>query len=378
MSDYYEILGISKDATDDEIKKAYRKLALKYHPDRNPDDTEAEERFKEANEAYEVLSDSNKRSIYDRYGKEGLEGFGSQSRGGFSKSGGFEDIFGDLGDIFESAFGSGGFKSQRRKQRKRYNYDLDSLIELKLDFNDAIFGCKKEIEFEYKKYCETCNGTGAKGAEKTTCPYCDGQGQIFQRQGFMTFSQTCPHCQGEGEVVKEKCPDCSGAGYIIHKDKVVVDIPEGVNSGNRIRVSGKGNIYPDNQRGDLYISIDVAEDEHFVRHGDDIYLEVPLFFTQIALGSTVKIPSLRGELDLTIPMGSQDKEQFVFRGEGVKNVHTGAKGRLIAQIKIEYPKSLNDEQERLLNELQESFGYDAKPQENIFESAFEKIKGWFK
>lgn len=372
--DYYEILGVSKSANKDELKKAYRKLALKYHPDRNPDDKEAEDKFKEANEAYEVLSNDEKRALYDRYGKAGLEGQGGFG-GGFSGRG-FEDIFDNLNDIFGDAFGFGGRGS--RQKRKRYNYDLDAIIELELSFNDAVFGCKKEINYEYKKACPDCHGSGAESGEKETCPQCHGQGQVFSRQGFMTFSQTCPNCSGEGTVIKNKCKTCSGDGYIIKDETIKVDIPEGVDSGNRIRVSGKGNIYPDGTRGDLYISIAVAEDEHFVRHDDNVYLEVPVFFTQVALGATIPIPSLRGELELKLPRGAKDKQQFIFRDEGVKNVHTGEKGAFVAQIRIEYPEKLNDEQKELLVKLQESFGIDAKPHENMFESAFEKIKGWFK
>ncbi len=372
--DYYEVLGVGKDASKDELKKAYRKLALKYHPDRNPDDKEAEDKFKEANEAYEVLSSDEKRGIYDRYGKAGLEGQGGFSRGGGAR--GFEDIFEDLNSMFGDAFGFGGQGGQRRK-KKSYNYDLDSIIELTLDFNDAVFGCKKEIEFEYKKSCSTCHGSGAESGEKESCPQCNGQGQVFSRQGFMTFSQTCPMCHGEGQIVKNKCKVCSGNGYEVTKDKITVDIPEGVDNGNRIRVTGKGNIYPDGTRGDLYISVNVSEDEHFVRHDDNIYLEVPVFFTQIALGATIKIPSLRGELELKIPMGAKDKQQFIFKNEGVRNVHSGQKGAFAAQIKIEYPTKLNDEQREALLKVQESFGIEAQPQDNLFESAFEKIKGWF-
>jgi len=373
--DYYEVLGVSKNATKDELKKAYRKLALKYHPDRNQDDKEAEEKFKEANEAYEVLNSDEKRGIYDRYGKAGLEG--SSGFGANRGAGGFEDIFDDLGSIFEEAFG-GGFGGSRKQKRKTYSYNLDASLDIELSFKDAIFGCNKEIEFEYKEACSDCEGTGAKGGEKTTCPHCKGQGQLFQRQGFMTFSQTCPHCDGTGESVKDKCKSCSGLGYKTKKDKVKVDIPEGINSDNRIRVGARGNLYPNGTRGDLYLNIQVKDDEHFVRHEDNIYLEVPVFFTQVALGTSIKIPSLRGELELKLPMGAKDKEQFIFKNEGVKSVHTGKKGALVAQIKIEYPSKLTDEQREILSKLQESFGIDGKPHENMFESAFEKIKKWFK
>ncbi len=370
--DYYELLEVSKSADKGEIKKAYRKMAMKYHPDKNPDDKEAEEKFKAVNEAYQVLSDEEKRSIYDRYGKAGLEGHG-QRGGGFS--GGFDD----LSSIFEEMFGGGfgGGSSSRRRQRKTYNYNLDISVSVKLEFNEAIFGCKKEIKYKYKKACEPCKGTGAKDGKLDTCGTCGGHGQVHSRQGFMTFAQTCPTCGGSGQSVKDSCSSCKGTGYDEVQDSFKVDIPEGVNDGMRIRVSNKGNIAPDGSRGDLYLQVAVKEDSHFVRHDDDIYIEVPIFFTQVALGDTIKVPGLRGELELEIPAGTKDKQQFTFRGEGVKSVQGYGKGNLIAQVKIEYPKKLNDEQKELLEKLQESFGIESKPHETSFESMFDKVKKWF-
>lgn len=370
--DYYELLEISKSAEKSTIKKAYRKMAMKYHPDKNPDDKEAEEKFKAVNEAYQVLGDDEKRAIYDRYGKAGLEGHGQSS--GFS--GGFDD----LSSIFEEMFGGsgfGGFNSGSRRQRKTYNYNLDIAIEVKLEFNEAIFGCEKKVKYSYKKACDDCKGTGAKDGKLSTCPHCDGQGQIHMRQGFMTFAQTCPHCNGTGQAVSNKCNTCSGKGYKEIKDSFEVSIPEGVNDGNRIRVSNKGNIAPDGMRGDLYLQIKVKEDSHYVRHDDDIYLEVPIFFTQVALGANIKIPGLRGELELKIPAGTKDKEQFKFQGEGVKSVQGYGKGDLIVQVKINYPNSLNTEQKELLEKLQESFGLESKPHESNLEGMFEKVKKWF-
>jgi molecular chaperone DnaJ len=367
---YYEVLQVEKNADKSTLKKAYRKMAMKYHPDKNPDDKEAEENFKAVNEAYQVLSDDEKRSIYDRYGKQGLESHGQG--GGFS--GGFED----LGSIFEEMFGSafGGRGSQRR-ERKTYNYNLDTEIQVNLEFNEAIFGIQKDISYKYKTACKSCKGTGAKGGKLSTCGTCQGQGQVHMRQGFMTFAQTCPHCQGSGQAVGENCKDCSGKGYEEKSDTFEVKIPEGVNSGNRIRVGGKGNIAPDGSRGDLYINISVNDDKHFVRHDDDIYLEVPVFFTQIALGTTITIPGLRGELELKVPAGTKDKEQFTFRGEGVQSVNGYGKGNFIVQIKIQYPTSLTNEQEELLEKLQESFGVISKPHEDIFGGMFDKVKSWF-
>jgi len=372
--DYYELLEISKGCDKSTIKKAYRKLAMKYHPDKNPGDKEAEENFKNINEAYQVLSDDKKRALYDQYGHAGLEGHGASSgAGGF---GGFDD----LGSVFEEMFGSafGGGSNRRRQQQKSYNYNLDMSIDITVEFNEAIFGCKKELKYKYKKACKSCKGTGAKNGKLSTCPTCDGQGQIHMRQGFMTFAQTCPKCHGTGQSIKDKCNDCHGKGYEEIKDSFTVDIPEGIDNGNRIRVGGKGNIAPNGSRGDLYIQISVKEDKHFIRHDNDIYYEVPLFFTQVALGSTIKIPGLRGELELEIPAGTKDKEQFTFRGEGVKSVQGYGKGSLIVQIKIIYPKSLNSEQKELLEKLQESFGIQSTPHESSFETMFDKVKSWFK
>ena len=366
--DYYELLEISKGSDKSTIKKAYRQMAMKYHPDKNPGDNEAEEKFKAINEAYQVLSDEEKRAIYDKYGKAGLEGR-AQRGGGFS--GGFDD----LSSVFEEMFGFGS-SSRGRRQKKSYNYNLDVTIEVKLEFNEAVFGCKKEINYKYKTACKSCNGTGAKDGKLATCSTCGGHGQIHSRQGFMTFAQTCPKCGGSGQAAASSCKSCSGTGYEEVKDSFKVDIPEGVNDGMRIRVSGRGNIAPDGSRGDLYLQISVKEDQHFIRHDNDIYVEAPIFFTQVALGGKIKIPSLTGELELEIPKGAKDKQQFTFRGEGVKSVQGYGKGDLIVQIKIEYPKTLNDEQQELLEKLQESFGIKSKPHESTFESMFDKVKKW--
>ncbi len=370
--DYYELLGVDRSADKSTIKKAYRKMAMKYHPDKNPGDHEAEENFKAVNEAYQVLSDEEKKSIYDRYGKQGLEGHG---QGGGFGGGGFDDLSSVFEEMFGSAFGGGGRGS--RRERKTYNYNLDVAVDVNLEFNEAVFGCNTEINYKYKTACKPCKGTGAKDGKLSTCKTCAGQGQVHARQGFMTFAQTCPTCEGSGQAASSSCKKCSGKGYDEVKDSFKVDIPEGVNDGMRIRVSNKGNIAPDGTRGDLYLQVHVREDSHFVRHDDDIYLEAPIFFTQVALGATIKIPGLRGELELEIPSGAKDKQQFKFRGEGVKSVQGYGKGDLVVQITIEYPKSLNAEQEDLLEKLQESFGVESKPSETNFENMFDKVKKWF-
>ncbi len=369
--DYYELLEVSKSSDKSTIKKAYRQMAMKYHPDKNPGNNEAEEKFKAINEAYQVLSDDEKKALYDRYGKAGLEGRGQRSSG---FSGGFDD----LGSVFEEMFGSSfGGGSSRRRQSKTYNYNLDVTVDVNLEFNEAVFGCKKEIKYKYKTACKSCKGTGAKDGKLTTCTTCGGHGQVHSRQGFMTFAQTCPTCAGSGKSAAAACKSCNGNGYDEVKDSFKVDIPEGVNDGMRIRVSHKGNIAPDGSRGDLYLQVRVKEDSHFVRHDDDIYYEAPIFFTKIALGGKITVPTLRGEVDLEIPKNAKDQQQFTFKGEGVKSVQGYGKGNLVVQIKIEYPKTINDEQKALLEKLQESFGIESKPHEKSFESMFDKVKKWF-
>lgn len=369
--DYYEILEITRSADSGEVKKAYRKLALQFHPDRNHGNKDAEEKFKAINEAYQVLSDEQKRSTYDRYGKEGLD------RQGFSHFSDmkYEDIMGDLGSIFESVFGGGFGGSSSPKSNRKYNLDLEASVTLA--FNEAIFGCKKEVSFSYKKPCETCDGTGSKDKSKATCKECKGKGQVFYRQGFMTFSQTCSSCAGKGEVITNPCSSCNAKGFTQVQDKITIDIPEGIDNSNRIRVAGRGNIDENGSRGDLYILATVKEDEHFVRHNDDIYIEVPVFFTQVALGETIKIPTIRGETELELPLGAKDKQQFIFKNEGVKNVHTQQLGGMIAQISIRYPKKVTKEQKELLKKLQENFGIETKHKDEKFEGVFDKIKSWF-
>ncbi|CAA6820611.1 MAG: Chaperone protein DnaJ [uncultured Sulfurovum sp.] len=370
---YYEVLEVTKDCSGTELKKSYRKLAMKYHPDRNPDDKKAEDKFKEVNEAYQVLSDDEKRSIYDRYGKAGLEGQGGMGSG-FGGSN-MDDIM----DMFNSMFGGGGFGGGRQSRRDpNQKYALDFEIELSLEFHEAVFGCDKTIDINYKSSCDDCEGTGAKDGKMDTCEYCGGQGQVLMRQGPMQFAQTCPKCQGQGTSAKEACGSCKGEGYHEKEDTVTVNIPAGVDSGNRLRAQGYGNEARNGQRGDLYLTFIVKEDENFIRNGNDIYIEVPVFFTQAILGETISIPALDGELELELKKSTKDKEQFVFNDEGVADVHSGRKGRLVAQVTMILPKKINDEQKELLEKLQESYGVESRPHKSTFDSAFERVTSWFK
>ena len=363
---YYEILEISKNSDSETIKKAFRKLALKYHPDRNQGDKEAEEKFKLVNEAYQVLSDEQKRSVYDRYGKAGLEG-----NAGF---GGFEDI--DLGDIFGSFFG-GGFGGGSRRKKSVDKYALDFEITVRIKFNEAVFGIEKELECKFKKPCKSCNCTGSKDGKTHSCPHCGGSGRIAQQRGFMSFVQDCPHCGGSGESVSQPCEICRGKGYEEEKQNIKVNIPAGIDNGMRMRVSGKGNISANGNRGDLYIGIEVEPDEHFVRNDNDVYIQIPVFFTQAILGESITIPTLKGTTELKLPVGAKDKQQFVFENEGIKSVNSKKIGRLIAQISVQTPNKLSDEQREILVKLQSSFGIQTG-KSNTDESVFDKVLGWFK
>jgi molecular chaperone DnaJ len=368
---YYEILEVSRDADKTTIKKAYRKMAKKYHPDKNAGDKEAEYKFKLINEAYQCLSDDQQRSIYDRYGKEGLQGMGGG--GGRSSS-----AFDDLGSMFEEMFGGGFGGSRRQNPADMDKYPLDINVEMYINFNEAVFGCEKEIEFSYKKPCQKCNGTGAKDGKLSTCPQCKGQGQVYMKQGFMTFSQTCPVCNGTGTSASHPCKSCNGHGYEEVRESITINVPKGIDSGNRLRVSGKGNIGKKGHRGDLYVTFEVKPDKHFIRDDNDIYIEIPVFFTQAIKGDTLTIPSLTGELELKLDVGTKDKQRFTFRGEGIEDVHGHGKGDLIAVVNIQYPKKLTEEQLELLNKLQESFGIESKPHETILDSVIDKMKNWFK
>ncbi|MDR0747115.1 MAG: molecular chaperone DnaJ [Helicobacteraceae bacterium] len=357
--EYYSALEIDRNASAEEIKRAYRKMALKYHPDKNQNNPEAEARFKQINEAYQVLSDEGKRSLYDRYGKAGLS----------SQGGGFETVFDDFADVFDSFFGG-----SRKRQGARSREHLDIAVDLEISFFEAVFGCKKNIRYRYAKPCAACGGTG--GTRKT-CGYCSGRGQVYQRQGFMTFSQTCPKCRGQGSVLETACKECGGKGSIVIDDTIDITIPEGIDRGQRLRVSGRGNMSASGARGDLYVLIDVAEDAAFVRRENDIYVEAPVFFTVCALGGAIEIATLRGRQTLEIPRGTRDRAQIVLKGEGVKRLNGSAIGDMIVQVKLVYPARLTAEQEELLRKLHDSFGAEGTTHTGFFDEIFNRVKGWF-
>jgi molecular chaperone DnaJ len=283
----------------------------------------------------------------------------------------------DLNSIFESMFGGFGMGGSRSR-RSNAKYQLDSQSEITLEFFEAIFGCEKEIKYSYKEPCDDCDGSGDRDKKLSTCSECQGRGEVHYRQSFVTFTQPCSRCQGSGKIVKNPCKSCAGDGYISIDDTTTVKIPAGVDHGNRIRISGRGNRVEGEKRGDLYLLIIVQDDKHFVRDGLDIYIEVPIFFTRAVLGGVVEVPTLRGKKEITIPPSVEDKKQFILKGEGVDDIHQRAKGSLVAQIKIQYPSETTKEQRELLKELEDSFADENSQYETKFDDLMGRMKGWFR
>lgn len=341
--DYYDILGLNRNASNGELKAAYRKLALKFHPDRNPDDKSAEEKFKEAAEAYDVLRDPQKRGIYDQYGHQGLEG------SGFSGFGGFDDIFSSFGDIFEDFF---GFRTGR-ETRSRSMRGADLRYNLSLSFIDAAFGTETEIDIEKLEPCSVCNGSGCEpGSQPETCTHCRGTGQVSRSQGFFTVRTTCPACQGNGQMISHPCSNCRGSGQVMARKNVSVKIPAGVDSGSRLRLSGEGEagIYG-GPSGDLYVFINVEPHEFFERNNTDVICRVPISFVQAALSDQITVSTLNGDKTIEIPKGTQPGDIFRLRGEGIPSLRNGRRGDQIIQFEIKTPMNLNKKQENLLREF---------------------------
>jgi molecular chaperone DnaJ len=344
--DYYEVLGVNRDASEGEIKKAYRKLAMKHHPDRNPDNPKAEEQFKEAKEAYEILSDQGKRTAYDQFGHSGVDpaaGMGAGAAGaGF---GGFADAF---SDIFGDMFGAGRTRSNvYRGADLRYN--------LEIPLEQAARGTETRIRVPTMDECDTCHGSGAKpGTEPVTCATCGGHGQVRMTQGFFSIAQTCPKCHGSGKVVQQPCPACAGAGRVKHHKTLSVKIPAGVDQGDRIRLSGEGEAgINGGPAGDLYVVMHIGPHEVFTREGNDLHCEMPVSFTKAALGGEIEIPTLEGSAKLKIPPETQSGKVFRLRGKGIKGVRSPAHGDLLAHVVVETPVNLTSRQKELLLELEE-------------------------
>ena len=343
--DYYKILGVSRNATEDEIKKSYRKVAMEHHPDRNPGNKEAEEKFKIASEAYEVLRDPEKREIYDRYGIEGLKGTG------FTGFRGFDDIFSAFGDVFQDFFGFA--PTHRGRTAARPGADLR--YDVKISFFDAAFGKEAEIEIPKNIACEACGGTGAKpGTHPAQCPSCKGTGQVTRSQGFFTISTTCSQCRGEGSIVPHPCKECRGYGKAKKIRKIQLKIPPGVDTGSKLRIRGEGE---EGERGgppgDLFVFIYVEPHDFFSREGDDVICQIPISFTQAALGTEIEVPTLNGAKNLKIPKGTESGEIFRIKGEGFPRIRGYGRGDEIVQVMVRTPKNLTKRQEELLREFEE-------------------------
>jgi molecular chaperone DnaJ len=364
--DYYEVLGVNKNASKDEIKKAYRKLAIKYHPDQNAGNTEAEEKFKEATEAYEVLADDKRKQAYDQFGFAGVEGMGAAGGGGQDFSSvfrDFEDIFGDFSGIFDSFFGGGA--RRRRGSGERVQRGADLRYNLEVSFKEAVFGTKKEVSYQKRNHCHDCGGTGAaSGSGKNVCPSCGGSGQVRRSSGFFSIASTCPTCNGEGYIIENPCKTCGGTGLESKMQKIKVTIPPGIESGKRINIPKQGNAGPNGgPPGDLYVYIAVVPHEHFERDGVDLYCMIPISLTQAALGTEIMVKTLdEKKVKVKIPSGTQNGKTLRLRNEGVPHLHNpNRRGDLYIKIFVQVPKRLNSKAKQLLGELGEIIGEETTP-----------------
>ncbi len=374
--DYYEILGVSRNATEAEIKKAYRRLAMRYHPDRNTGEgaEEAEIKFKEAKEAYEILCDDQKRAAYDQFGHAGVDSsYGAgPGAGGFGGGSSFSDIF---GDVFGDIFGGGGRASHGSRARRgsdlRYNLDLT--------LEEAVAGTTVKIRVPTAVECAACGGTGArKGTQPKTCPTCAGQGQVRMQQGFFSVQQTCPNCHGRGTVIEDPCPSCRGQGRVQEHKTLSVKVPAGVDTGDRIRLAGEGEVGEHGGApGDLYVQIQVKEHAIFTRDDNDLYCEVPISFVTAALGGELEVPTLDGKVLLKVPAGTQTGKLFRMRGKGVKSVRGGGIGDLLCRVIIETPVNLTEKQKQLLHEFEDSVQAGGKKHNPHSSSWLDGVKKFF-
>ena len=369
--DYYEILGVEKNVSEADLKKSFRRLAMKYHPDRNPDDSEAEGKFKEAKEAYEVLADANKRAAYDQFGHAGVE----QSGGGGGPGGqGFGDIF---EDIFGDIFGGGGGRRGGGGNRAYRGSDLQYNLELSLE--DAVFGTEVDIRVPSMQSCKPCGGSGAKkGSQPQSCPTCHGQGQVRLQQGFFSVQQACPQCHGQGKIISDPCAECHGQGRVEEQKTLSVRIPMGVDTGDRIRLGNEGEAGVNGgPSGDLYVQVHVKEHELFNRDGDNLYCDVPIRFTSATLGGEIEVPTLEGKVTLKVPAETQSGKKFRLRNKGVKSVRSASVGDLICTVVIETPVNLTKRQRELLEELDTSMDEGGKRHSPREHGWLDKAKGFF-
>lgn len=366
--DYYEILEVPRNADGEVIKKAYRKQAMKYHPDRNPGDKEAEARFKEAAEAYEVLSDKKKRQVYDTYGHDGLKNTG------YSGPNDAADIFSHINEMFGGMFGgfSGGRAQQRDPNAPAHGSDLR--YDLEISFMDAAHGVEKEVEIEKRETCWTCEGSGARpGSRPQTCSTCKGRGEVIRSQGFFQVSSTCPHCRGMGQTVSDPCGDCHGEGLVSKKKKVMLKIPAGVDTGSRMRLTGEGEGgRRGGSSGDLYVVIHVRDHEYFLRDGQTVFLRYPVSMVKAALGCEVDVPTVNGTAKLKIKAGTQPGERFTLRGEGIVGLRGRSPGDMVVEVQVQTPTNLTSRQKELLEEFD---GHCQEEEEGFFAKVFGSFKG---
>jgi molecular chaperone DnaJ len=362
--DYYEVLGVERTADSEAIKKSFRKLALKYHPDRNPGDKEAEHLFREASEAYQILSDPERRARYDRFGHAAFEG----GAAGFDfNASGFEDIF---GDIFSEFFGMPG--RGRSASRRRRGEDLS--YTLRVSFEEAAFGCERQISVPRSVTCEDCSGSGGRGGTAPAkCPACRGAGQVRFQQGFFSIAKTCGQCNGRGEVIKDPCPTCRGSGRVRKKHELEVKVPAGVDTGTRLKLRGEGDPGAGSAPGDLYVAITVDEHELFRREGNDVLCEVTISFPQAALGTELDVPTLDGSVKMKIKEGTQSGSVFRLRGKGVPDLHGYGRGDQLTRVIVETPRRLTPRQREILQTFAEEAGEDVHPSKGFFDKVREKF-----
>jgi molecular chaperone DnaJ len=370
--DYYEVLGVERTVEIDEIKKAYRRLAIKYHPDKNPGDKAAEEKFKELGEAYEALIDPQKRAAYDQYGHAAFDPRMRAGRGGgfHDPADIFREVFGGGGSIFDELFGGGRHDPTQPQRGSDLRYDME------ITFEEAANGCEREITVSKLEKCEVCHGTGAEsGSKSKTCPTCGGRGQVISSRGIFSIAQTCPRCEGAGRVIEKPCGNCQGSGRREHSSKITIRIPPGVDNGSRLRSSGNGEAgLRGGPSGDLYVVLHVKPHEIFQREGDDLLCEVPISFVQATLGSEVEVPTLSGKAQIKVPAGTQPGTTFRLKGKGVKNVQGFGAGDLHVRVTVEVPSHLNSAQKAKLQEFAASCDERVTPMTKSF---FEKAKKLF-
>ena len=360
--DYYEVLGVERGAVKDDIKRAYRKVAVANHPDRNPGDKAAEDRFKEATEAYEVLADEKRRHAYDQFGFAGVEGLGGGAGGFGTAAHDFEDLFGDFSGIFDSFFGGGG--RRRGGGRESVQRGSDLRYDLEIEFTEAAFGTKKEVSYSKEISCDRCKGTGSEpGSGKKTCPTCGGAGQVRRSSGFFSIASACPTCAGEGTIVEKPCSKCGGNGLLKKNQKINVTIPAGVEDGRRIRIPEQGDAgLRGGPAGDLYVVIRVRSHEFFERDGFDIYCVIPVSFTQAALGAELLVPTLDGkQVKVKIPSGTQNSKILRLRNEGIAHASSGRRGDMYLRILVNTPQKLSAKSRALLQELADAEGENTSP-----------------